>query len=99
MRKHKGVVVLLFLGTLLAAPQLAVAESAGDRFGQPDHDRSWSDNTGSLGRELRLFSPRGPSGRTCETERGACPMAMPLPLSSICTCSISGSVVSGYVRF
>ena len=80
------------LGALIGgAAAVAVANTSTDRWGGSPDERYGSS---------KPAVPRdGDGGRTCETERGACPIAVMKPLGSICTCSISGGVVSGYVRW
>jgi hypothetical protein len=83
----------LFLLTVLigGAAGVALANTMTDSWGGPGDERYGS---------AKPALPRDwGGGRTCETDRGACPISAGKPLGSICTCSISGGVVSGYVRW
>jgi len=86
-RQRLGLIVLLMAG--LAST--ATADATTDQWGGPNDDRYGSSKP-ALTRDWG-------GGRVCETERGACPISAPKPLGSICTCSISGGVVPGYVRW
>lgn len=87
--KRLGLFLLAFL--VGSAAGIAIANAVTD---------SWGGSTDERYGSSKPAVPRdGGGGRTCETDRGACPMSAAKPLGSICTCSISGGVVPGYVRW
>jgi hypothetical protein len=89
----------LLLPLVSAVVLLRFSVSSPAAVGDPGE--RWGSDDGRLIDRIgpRPNSPIEIGGRTCQTDGGACLMAGPKPQGSICTCSISGSVKSGYVRW